>query len=231
MEQAKTGHAQIRPTARAGSPPRGNDRLTKPIGQPEFDQRKSNDTSGRPPMPPNCEVSGTGSAATHGAFVMECCGEHPYTIKVEGKQTGTTMEGTMDIIMGGTEIKQAYSGKRIGSCDVAGVKNVDSAGGLPSYDRRSMMQQDGSPPPWARDRAQRTADADATPPATEPPPTPGRGKACHQDRESEEGPQEPAALLKNDPSAAHRRNDLVNPFRCCTSALSAPNFSESAFTR
>jgi hypothetical protein len=84
------------------------------------------------------------------------------------------MEGTMDIIMSGTEVNQAYSGKLIGSCEVEGVKMGDSAGALGSggpqlFDRRSMMQPDGSPPPFARERTQAQA-AESPPPPTSTPP-------------------------------------------------------------
>jgi hypothetical protein len=144
--------------------------------------RKPDESStGKPPLPANCKYSGTGSAASHGAFVMECGGEHPYTIKGEGRQTATTMEGTMDIIMPGAEIKSTYSGKLVGSCDVEGATMVGSpgaaAGGPPMPDRSSMLQQAGSPPPYAREgqreRAQAYAQAQeaekAAPPAEAPP--------------------------------------------------------------
>jgi hypothetical protein len=144
--------------------------------------RKKEETS-KPPMPANCKMSTTGSSSANGAFVMACSGEHPYTIKGEGRQTATTMEGTMDIIMEGSELKQSYSGKLIGSCDVEGATMVASPGaGSPQlFDRSSMMQQAGSPPPYAREgqreRAQAYAQAQgqaaekATQPAEAPPAT------------------------------------------------------------
>lgn len=138
--------------------------------------RKKEETA-KPPMPANCKMSTSGSSSANGGFVIECSGEHPYTIKGDGRQTATTMEGTMDIIMYGSELKQSYTGKLIGSCDVEGATTVsNAASGTPTFDPNSLMQQAGNQPPYAREgqreraRAQAQEQAEkATPPAETPP--------------------------------------------------------------
>ena len=79
--------------------------------------------------------------------------------------------------MSGTEVKQAYSARLLGSCDVEGVTNMGSSTGAPGFgapqvfDRRSMMQPDGSPLPFARENTQ------AQPQAFESPPPPVIGSS------------------------------------------------------
>jgi hypothetical protein len=97
---------------------------------------------------------------------MECSGEHPYTIKGEGGQTATTMEGTMTILMSGMEVRQSYSGKRMGNCATEGAKMVGgglpASGGMQGLDRSGQMQQLDNPPPFARERT--APSAGDTPP-------------------------------------------------------------------
>lgn len=141
--------------------------------------RKHEDTA-KPPLQPNCKYSGSGGSGAHGTFVMECSGEHPFTMKGEGTQTATSMEGTMTILSSSMEIRSSYTGKRTGSCEVEGAKILSGAGtpggsgmsaGVPSgMDRSGQMQMLNNPPPYARGRPQPPTAAGTASAAGDPPP-------------------------------------------------------------
>jgi hypothetical protein len=95
------------------------------------------------PTPPDktCKVSSQGGLIGKGGMLMECAGPPPYTVKIEGTLTANSMKGTMTVNSGGTTMVQEFTGKVVGSCDVATFAQnpqagMTSGGGMSAAGRR-----------------------------------------------------------------------------------------------
>lgn len=86
------------------------------------------------PNPPDksCKVSDQGGLVGKGNMVMDCAGPPAYNVKIEGTRTANSMKGTMTVNSAGTTMIQEFSGKVIGSCDVATFVAKSPSGGMPS---------------------------------------------------------------------------------------------------
>ena len=114
------------------------------------------------PEPPDksCTVATKGGLTGKGSMQMECAGPPPYSIKIEGTRTASTMKGTMTIISSGTTMVQDFAGKVVGSCDVATfVPKSPAGGGMPS----AGMQMPSFDPSMRRPKQVRPDDASPRP--------------------------------------------------------------------
>lgn len=113
----------------------------------------------------NCKVTSSGSSSGKFTAVTECPGPPPYTIKIDGTSTSNTMQGTMTVISSGTTMVQEFTGKVIGTCDVATYVDKPPMGSMPSGGMSMPSFDPSSLPPKRQNPG---AAAPATPTAETP---------------------------------------------------------------